>query len=332
MKRFLLITLVVMVTAFVSGGGPAQAQQPAKIKPVELTIWSAWIPDTFTTDPFMHMFNKMVNEKGKAVNLSIKFIGGPEVFAAFDGAEALRKGLVDIAYTSTAYHVGTVPESDAMKLSQLTPMEERQSGAYDLMDKFHREKGGIHFLFRLGLQPYFNFYMNIELDKVDFKGLKLRSTPIYDSAIRKLGGAIVRTEMSEVYTALERKMVDGYGFPTLGISDHKLEEVTKYIWGPPFYCSPTGIFVNLAKWNSLAAEQRAVLTEIAKQIEVDSTRIFADYVKKDRETLKKAGVKEYKLSPKNEKLLLDTVLEAGWEDVLKKAPGAAPLKQMMTKK
>ena len=43
----------------------------------------------------MHMFNDMVNEKGKAVNLSIKFIGGPGVFKAFEGIEALRRARED---------------------------------------------------------------------------------------------------------------------------------------------------------------------------------------------------------------------------------------------
>ena len=218
-----------------------------------------------------------------------------------------------------------------MILSQVTPMEERENGAYDLMDKFHREKAGIHFLCRLGLQPYFNFYMNVELDKVDFKGLKLRSTPAYDHIIKHLEGAIIRTQMSEVYTALERGTIDGYGFPTLGITDHKLEEVTKAIWGPAFYSSPTGFFVNLAKWDSLAEEQRAVLTEIAKIMEVKSTQMFGDYVKKDREVLKKAGVKIHKLSPENEKKLLEITQTTGWKVILEKAPGAAALKPLMTK-
>lgn len=218
-----------------------------------------------------------------------------------------------------------------MILSQLTPMEERESGAYDLLDKFHREKAGIHYLCRLGLQPYFNFYMNVDLDKVDFKGLKLRSTPAYDHIIKQLGGAIIRTQMSEVYTALERGTIDGYGFPALGIADHKLEEVTKSIWGPAFYSSPTSFYINLAKWDSLAEEQRTVLTEVSKILEVKSTEMFPDYVKKDRELLEKAGVKIVTLSPENEKYLLDITNSSGWEAVLEKAPGAAALKPMMTK-
>lgn len=331
MKKVQLLTLitVLLVTFSLSKGiNPAQA---ADIKPVTLKIWSAWIPDTFSTDPFMHMFNDLVNEKGKAVNLSIKFIGGPEVFKAFDGIQALRKGLIDVAYTASVYHAGLVPEARALILSQVTPMVERENGAYDLIDKFHREKANIHYLCRLGLQPYFNFYMNAELDKVDFSGLKLRSTPAYDHIIKHLGGAIIRTQMSEVYTALERGTIDGYGFPTLGLADHKLEEVTKSIWGPAFYSSPTSFYMNLDKWNSLAEEQRAVITEVSKMLEVNSTEMFADYVKKDRELLKKAGVKIHKLSPENEKALLDITHTTGWEAILEKAPDAVVLKPLMTK-
>ena len=327
-KVFLTTSIALLASLFVWGA----AVQAADSKPVELKIWSAWIPDTFSTDPFMHMFNDKVNEKGKAVNLSVKLLGGPEVFAAFDGFDSLRKGLIDMAYTAAVYHAGVVPEARAMMLSQLTPPEERESGAYDLMDKFHREKAGVHFLFRLGLQPYFNFYMNVDLDKVDFKGLKLRSTPAYDAIIKHLGGAIVRTQTAEIYTALDRGMVQGYGYPTLGIGDHKLEEVTKYIWGPAFYSSPTGVFFNLAKWNSLAEAQRNVLTEIGRTMEMESTRMFPDFVKKDHEFLQKAGVEIYRLSLEKEKKLLEITQEAGWASVLGKAPGAKALRPLMSKK
>lgn len=147
MKKVLLMTWIALLVCFLVSGGPAQA---ADIKPVELKIWSAWIPDTFSTDPFMHLFNDMVNEQGKAVKLSIKLIGGPEVFKSFDGIEALRNGAIDAAYTAAVYHASHVPEARAMMLSQLTPMEERESGAYELMDKLHREKAGIHFFVPTG--------------------------------------------------------------------------------------------------------------------------------------------------------------------------------------
>jgi TRAP-type C4-dicarboxylate transport system substrate-binding protein len=328
MKKVLLMTLIaLMVGAFMSGG-PVQT---ADAKPVELKIWCAWIPDTFSAKPFLHIFMDKVNKKGKAADLSIKLIGGPEVFKHRDGIVPLRDGVIDAAYTAAVYHTSVVPEGRAMMLSQLTPMEEHKSGAYDMMDKFHQKKAGIKFLFRLSMQPYFNFYLNVDLDKVDFKGLKLRSTPAYDAIIKRLGGAIVRTSMSEAYTALDRGMVHGYGYPVVGLMDHKMEEVTKYVWGPSFYCSPTGVFINLAKWNSLSQAQRNVLTAVGKEMEVESADIFRDIVKKEREQITKAGVKIYKLSPENEKKLLEVTQEAGWAVISEKAQNAMALRPLMSK-
>ena len=77
MNKVRLMTLIVLLVVSLVAVGAVQA---ADNKPVELKIWSAWIPDTFSTDPFMHMFIKKANEKGKAVNLSVKLVGGPEVF------------------------------------------------------------------------------------------------------------------------------------------------------------------------------------------------------------------------------------------------------------
>ena len=95
---------------------------------------------------------------------------------------------------------------------------------------------------------------------------------------------------------------------------------------------PTGVWINLNKWNSLAQAQRDVLTEAGKEMEVESTKMFPDYVKKDRELLKKSGVKIYKLSPEKEKHFLDVVYNVGWEFIMEKAPDAAALKPLMTKK
>ena len=75
-----------------------------------------------------------------------------------------------------------------------------------------------------------------------------------------------------------------------------------------------------------------MLTEAGKEVEVESTEMYPDYIKKDRELIAKAGVKIYKLSPENEKYLLKVVADAGWEDTLQKAPEAAALRPLMTKK
>ena len=50
-----------------------------------------------------------------------------------------------------------------------------------------------------------------------------------------LGANVVTTPPGEVYTALERGVVDGYGWPILGIFDLGWQEKTKYRVDPGFY-------------------------------------------------------------------------------------------------
>ena len=60
------------------------------------------------------------------------------------------------------------------------------------------------------------------------RGLKLRIAPIYRDFFQKLGASVVQIAPGEVYTALERGVVDGYGWPLIGIFDLGWHEKTKY--------------------------------------------------------------------------------------------------------
>jgi TRAP-type C4-dicarboxylate transport system substrate-binding protein len=55
----------------------------------------------------------------------------------------------------------------------------------------------------------------------------------------------VTTPPGEVYTALERNVVDGYGWPIGGIFDLNWQEKTKYRVDPGFYDAEVSIIMNL---------------------------------------------------------------------------------------
>jgi len=279
----------------------------------------------------MKEFVARVNERGKSVNLSFKYVGGPEIFPNREGIEAIRKGLVDAGWTTPAYHVGLVPEGDAMKLSQLQPWEERDSGAYDLMNELHQKQANVYFLWRLAFQGYFQLYLQENRTTPDLTGLRLRTSPVYAPLIKALGGATMTSSPGELYTAIDRGVVDGYGMASTGISTWKLEEVTKYIWGPEFYCSPTGVFLNLDAWKGLTEQQRSLITDTALEVERWSGDKWAAFFKSERAAMAKAGMEVIKFSPADEKMYLDTAYNAGWEAVIEKASGAAKLRPLMSK-
>ncbi|PKP84233.1 MAG: ABC transporter substrate-binding protein, partial [Alphaproteobacteria bacterium HGW-Alphaproteobacteria-2] len=75
----------------------------------------------------------------------------------------------------------------------------------------------------------------------------------------------------EVYSALERGAIDGYGWPSQGVLDLGWHEQTKYRVDPGFYQVDVNFLVNLDVWNGLTDEQRAVLEEGAQVIEATNT-------------------------------------------------------------
>jgi len=66
-----------------------------------------------------------------------------------------------------------------------------------------------------------------------------------------------------VYTALERGVIDGYGWPIHALFDLNWQEKTKFRVDPGFYNAEVSLVVNLDKWKSLAPAARDFLTRQA---------------------------------------------------------------------
>ena len=141
----------------------------------------------------------------------------------------------------------------------------------------------------------FHIYLNKKIDKLDFTGLKIRVTPVYKDIVEALGGTTVTTAPGEVYTALERGVVDGYGWPITGIFDLGWEKVTKYRVEPAFYSVEVGVLVNLDVWKGLNDAQKKVLSDAALWLEgLDSENDAL--IKAERDKQAKAGIQPIEFS------------------------------------
>jgi TRAP-type C4-dicarboxylate transport system substrate-binding protein len=280
---------------------------------------------------FTDILDQIVAKKAPG-ELKIQFIGGPEAVKSPDQVQALQRGMVDMVFTTTAYYVSVLAEVDALKLSDYAPAEERTNGAWAYMNGIHEKKIGVHYLARLGLGIKFHLYLKKPIKNADLKGLNIRVSPMYLQAIKGLGGNPVVIPPTEVYIALERNVVDGYCWPSVGIRDWGWDKQTKYVVDPGFYNVPNPLLINLKVWNKLPKKLQDILTEAATEAEKKVVASFEDLERKERPMLIKEGIQTIDLPPAEKEKFLKVAYEEGWKDVIQKNPQVGPeLRKLLTK-
>ena len=268
-------------------------------------------------------FIEIVNAEGKG-KVRIDYIGGPKAMPPFEVGNALKSGVVDIANVTGAFYTNVFPESDAWKLTQRPMSELRKNGGFDYMAKLYDEKMNAIFLARqIGNTP-FHIYLTKPIAKPDLTGLKIRITPVYRDFFTALGATVVQTAPGEVYTALERGVVDGYGWPTAGIFDLGWHEKTKFRVDPGFYTAEVSFLINKTTWGKLDAAQRKVIADAAALIEADSAAFEAAANTADIERQKQAGIQVIDLKGADGEAYLAKAYEAGWAGIIKQSPEHGP--------
>src|SRR5262249_36679482 len=209
---------------------------------------------------------------------------------------------------------------DAWKLTERPMSELRKNGGFDfILEPFFGEKNGIFLPPHADGKP-FHLFLNKTISSPALTRLQLRLSPVYRAFFHAVRGTVVQTAPGEVYTALERGVVDGYGWPITGVFDLGWHEKTKYRVDPGFYTAEVSILVNKSIWDKLTEAQRNVLRKAGEQAEGDAVAIFAEENAKDTTRQADAGIQTIKLEGAAGKSYLDKAYEAGWAGVLRQSP------------
>ncbi|MEI7804261.1 MAG: TRAP transporter substrate-binding protein DctP [Hyphomicrobiales bacterium] len=285
---------------------------------VTLRAVSAFAEKTTYSRGFEKFIDR-VNADGKGV-IQINYIGGPKAMPPFEVGNALKTGVVDIANTTGAFTTNVMPESDAWKLTERPMSELRKNGGYDYMATIYAQKMNAIFLARLVDNNPFHLYLNKPITAPDLTGLKIRITPVYRDFFQALGATVVQTPPGEVYTSLERGVVDGYGWPITGIFDLGWHEKTKYRVDPGFYTAEVSVLVNKTTWDKLSDAQKAVLNKAAQLGESEATAEFSAENSKDTKRQADAGIQTIKFDAAAAESFRTKAYQTGWEGIIKQSP------------
>ena len=200
------------------------------------------------------------------------------------------------------------------------------------MAAIYAQKLNAVFLARLVDNNPFHLYVNKPISTADLSGLKLRITPVYRDFFQALGGTVVQTAPGEVYTALERGVVDGYGWPITGIFDLGWNEKTKYRVDPGFYTAEVSVLINKNSWDRLNDAQKNVLRKSAERGETEAVALFAEESEKETKRQAAAGIQAIKFEGAVADGYLAKAYQAGWDGIIRQSPATGPkLKEFFSK-
>ncbi|HLX82118.1 MAG TPA: TRAP transporter substrate-binding protein DctP [Burkholderiales bacterium] len=271
-----------------------------------------------------------VNKDGKGV-LQINFIGGPKAIPTFEVGNAVKTGVVDIGFSTGAFYTNVMPEADILKLSETSAAELRKNGGYELINKIWAEKGNMRYLAKVVEFTPFHLYLNKKIDKPDLTGLKIRITPVYREFFQAMNAQVMTTAPGEVYTALERGVIDGYGWPIHALFDLNWQEKTKYRVDPGFYNAEVSLVMNLDKYKSLTPAQRDYLDRKAQAYEAQND-FWKSYNQSEAKRQAEAGIQVITFDAATNRAYVEKAKEIGWANAIKASPQYGPeLKKVLAR-
>ena len=260
---------------------------------VTLTLASSWNRQQNFTSLFMKYIDS-VNEAGRGV-VQIKFLGGPEVIPQRQLFYALRRGVIDMAFGGITYYRGVLPEGDAIFASTITPMQARENGALDALQPYWEKRVNARLIGWMQSGVGVNIYLVDpprfhENGMPDLAGLKIRTSPSNREILTRLGGRAIQIPVKEIYTSLQRGMVDGLAFTTTGMPDLGIHRFIHYRIDPAFLQLAICLQMNLDRWNNLSPQARTILEEQAAIYERESRTDFFAVQDQELEFLAEQGL------------------------------------------
>ena len=273
-RRLLWLTLVLIIlmslaacsqgtTSAPTSSSPASSAPPTTTQAAAGTVYELRASHHDTTVSDVHRtFEEMAKRVAEATDGQIKITIYPSETLAKskDLPDAVASGLADIGWGITGTIPGRFLVFDIFNMPALGFKDAKMATAAmnHIVEKFPEAA-----IKELGPETKLLYLASTALDVVgtkdkpvrtmaDFQGLKLRSAGSSGTAHLKAMGAVpVMMTPGDIYTNVEKGVIDGWNMPIGGAYNFKLNEVTKYYTLTSNWCGPLFTIMNANKFNSL---------------------------------------------------------------------------------
>lgn len=260
-KLFILFVFILANGLMVHSTADAKSDDVIKLK------FASWLPPMAVTAkegclPWITELEDRTNGR-----LKITYYGAGALGSVVEHYNLVLHGVADIGYLSPSHHPGVFPLTQFIYLPMNFPSAEITAAVFwEMMEKYLKDTdfSSVKPLWGAFLTPSQLHVRKKPLKTLeDFKGLKLVSmSPAMSEAIDRLGGSPVQMNEGDVFTALERGMVDGRFFTYEAMVVFKHMEVTKYRTdNVNFDVLGSVVVMNLKTWNRLPEDIKKIIEE-----------------------------------------------------------------------
>lgn len=242
-------------------------------------------------------FANLVKERTKG-DVIIQVYPSSQLGNQRDLVEGLTFGTVDMTLTGTAVLGNFIPEVAVFDLPFIFRDIPHAYKALDTVGMELCKKGEARGMITLaiwenGVRHMTNNKLPITGPK-DMKGLKMRvmEQPVYIEMMKSLGASPTPMAMSELYTALQKGVIDGQENPLAHIATKRFYEVQKYISLSGHTYASEPLLVSTIAWKKLSKEQQDIVRQAAEDTRDWQRQLCRDLEGKFLQTIKDSGKAE----------------------------------------
>jgi TRAP-type C4-dicarboxylate transport system substrate-binding protein len=300
-KWGIFIVLLVMLMV-VSACGHSAAQEKVQTADSKDGVITLKVADSFPTSHnlsqegavyWMDRVEELTDGKVK-----FEYFPAEQLGKADDLLDAAKNKVADVAYVGIGYVSDKLPLSGVGELPNAFDTSVKGTKAYwqvtqDILLEEEFLKNGVRPVYAVTLPPYQVMTTQKPVKELsDMKGIKVRSGGGAQSlTIEKLGGTPVSMPAPEIYTAMERKTIDGTLFALPSVKPYQLEEQLKYITENAnlgsfivSYC------INENVWQSLPDDVKAAMTKAGEETMDHLSHYLDELTEKEKKEFMAKGI------------------------------------------
>ena len=330
MRRFrngiIILAVVILVGTFFPMKALAGSQKVFKLK------FGAWWPTVHVLHGVMDGWAKDIGASTED-RVGVKYYPAGTLLNVKTGLVTLSSGVADLAAISGLFYPGQLPSFQVGSMPFLFSSARHATQVLNEMipSYFAKEceRNNIKLL-SIFTPPILQLISSKPIQKADdLKGLRIRSHGSSDKMLKLLGAIPVMVSPTELYTSLQRGIVDGALYPVSAAKAFKVQEVCKHVTVADLYVSNVLLAMNLDTWNGLPGDIQEKIKKSALRAAKKAASVYDKAEAKSYAIFEKAGATIFNLPATERALWKDLIAPAESNWAKENEAKGLPAKEML---